>query len=63
MPWWIDFLVDAKEWNCPPWELYDGYNNKPFWRACQSMFRGVRQKAQQAIERDAEKQLKRARAA
>ena len=51
LPWWYGFLMQAEEWNIPPWELFDSRTSRAFWLECAGMLRQARAKAQAAAER------------
>jgi hypothetical protein len=42
LPWWYFDLLDAEDAHCPPWELYDQWTPKRFWRECLKHLRYAR---------------------
>lgn len=35
-PRWINALLVAEEWGCPPWEVLPGYANRRWWLAARN---------------------------
>jgi hypothetical protein len=54
LPWWLDYLLLAEDWHCPPWELFDRKTPKPFWLECMQHLRHARNVVRQRQERKAE---------
>lgn len=61
-PWWLSYVLDAEEWHIPPWELFDDWTPRAFWRECLHILRSARYQAGRAAEREQERELKNASA-